>query len=100
VPFVVHLDPIGLALLRKTCRLCIVCEMLIADEAEMTRLIDSLRADAGRGQPYLVLGTLETKTWREGMSGHVTIQQVKEQMADFKTYMRVDITPRHRAPED
>jgi hypothetical protein len=34
------------------------------------------------------------------MSGHVTIQQVKEHMADFKAYMRVDITPRHWAPKD
>jgi hypothetical protein len=91
------MDPIGLVLLRKTCRLCTVCEMLIADEAEMNRLIDSLRAAGSTGQPYLVLGTLETKTWRDGMSGNVTIQQLKEHMADFKAYMRVDITPRHWA---
>jgi hypothetical protein len=97
VPLVVHMDPIGLVLLRKTCRLCTVCEMLIADEAEMNRLIDSLRAAGSTGQPYLVLGTLETKTWRDGMSGNVTIQQLKEHMADFKAYMRVDITPRHWA---
>jgi len=100
VPLVVHLDPLGIVLLRKTCRLCVVCEMLIADEAEMNRLIDHLRPDAATGQPYLVLGTLETKTWRDGMSGNVTIQQVKEHLADFKAYVRVDITPRHWAPRD
>jgi hypothetical protein len=100
MPLVVHLDPLGLVLVRKTCRLCVVCEMLIADEAELNRLIDTVATDGAGGQPYVVLGTLAAKTWREGMSGRVTIQQLKEHMADFKVYMRVDITPRHWARRD
>ena len=49
------------------------------------------------GEPVGVLGTLDSKTWREGMSGRVTMQQVRDHMADFKAYMRVEITPRHWA---
>ena len=94
---VIHRDPIGLALLRKTCRLCVVCEMLIADEAEINRLMNALPADHSGVSPYVVLGTLDSKTWREGMSGTIAIQQVRDHMADFKAYMRVDITPRHWA---
>jgi hypothetical protein len=97
IPLVVHIDPIGLVLLRKACRLCLVCEMLIAHEAEMDRLIDSLRTDQADRPAYLVLGTLDARTWREGMAGRVTIAAVRDNMADFKTYMRVDITPRHWA---
>jgi hypothetical protein len=97
---VIHRAPIGLVLLRKTCRLCVVCEMLIVDEAEMNRLIDALSADRPGASPYLVLGTLDSKIWRDGMSASVAIQQVRDHMADFKAYMRVDITPRHWARRD
>jgi len=91
---VIHVDSVGLVLLRKTCRLCVVCEMLIAHEAEMDHLIDSLRSPRVGGREYLVLGTLASRTWRQGFSGSVTIDEVVDAMADFKTYMRVDITPR------
>lgn len=97
---VIHREPIGLVLLRKTCRLCVVCEMLIADEAEMNRLMSMLPPDHPGASPYLVLGTLDSKTWRQGMSGGVAIQHVRDHMADFKAYMRVDITPRHWARKE
>ncbi|OFV99528.1 MAG: hypothetical protein A3H94_03865 [Acidobacteria bacterium RIFCSPLOWO2_02_FULL_60_20] len=85
IPLVIHVDAAGLVLLRKTCRLCVVCEMLVAHEAEMNPLI-------GR-RAYVILGTLEPRTWRQGFSGSVTVQEVVGDMADFKAYMRVDITP-------
>jgi hypothetical protein len=98
IPLVIHVNSVGLVLLRKTCRVCAVCEMLIAHEAEVTRLINGLAPHAATPRPYLVLGTLGPVTWRDGMSGNVTIEQVRHDMADFKTYMRVEITPRHWAP--
>ena len=97
IPLVIHVDSFGLVLLRKTCRLCVVCEVLIAHEAEMNRLIDGVKPHEGGQQKYLVLGTLQRGTWRQGLSGSVTIQQVRDDMADFKAYMRVDITPQHRS---
>ena len=100
IPLVIDVDPVGLVLLRKTCRLCAVCEMLIAHEAEVTRVIEGLTTHAATPRPYLVLGTLGPVTWRNGMSGNVTIEQVRHDMADFKAYMRVEITPRHWAPKN
>ena len=91
---VIHVDSVRLILLRKTCRLCIVCEILIAHEAEMDRLIGGLETGVLRRE-YIVLGTLDPKTWRRGFSGSVTVDEVAGTMADFKAYMRVDITPRH-----
>lgn len=100
IPLVIHVNSVGLVLLRKTCRVCAVCEMLIAHEAEVTRLINGLAPHAATPRPYLVLGTLGPVTWRDGMSGNVTIDQVRHDMADFKTYMRVEITPRHWVPKN
>ncbi|MBI3048194.1 MAG: hypothetical protein HYY76_07760 [Acidobacteria bacterium] len=37
-----NFEPVGLVMLRKSCRLCVVCEMLIAHQAEVERLIDAL----------------------------------------------------------
>jgi hypothetical protein len=71
--------------------------MLIAHEAEVNRVIDSLAAPSDDRATYVVLGTLGSGTWREGMSRGVTIDDVKQDMADFKAFMRVEISPRHWA---
>lgn len=42
IPLVIHVDSVGLVLLRKRCRLCVVCEMLIAHEAEVNDVIKGL----------------------------------------------------------
>ena len=97
---VIHVDSVGLVLLRKTCRLCIVCEMLIAHEAEMDRLIGGLENPGVKRREYIVLATLDPKTWRRGFSGSVTVDEVAGTMADFNAYMRVGITPRHWSKGD
>jgi hypothetical protein len=93
VPLVVHIDPVGLVMLRKTCRLCLVCEMLIAHRAQLEPLIDAMGEKQGGNREYVVLGTLEMRTWRRGLSGGVTVEELIDHMADFKSYMRVDNTP-------
>ena len=100
IPLVIHVDSVGLVLLRKTCRLCVVCEMLIAQEVEVNRVIEGLAPHAANPATYFVVGTLGSVTWRGGLSGSVTIEEVQQDMADFKAYMRVEITPRHWAPKD
>ena len=93
IPLVIHFEPVGLVLLRKTCRLCVVCEMLIAHQAEVERLIDALGHTQPGKRDYLVLGTLDVKTWRRGLAGGVTVPELTGRMADFKEYMRIDYTP-------
>jgi hypothetical protein len=41
IPLVIHIDPAGLIMLRKACRLCVVCEVLVAHQAEVEQLIDA-----------------------------------------------------------
>ena len=83
-----------LAVLGKSCRLCTVCELLIAHDAEMTKLLSSLGVgpDLDPGG-YLVLGTLERRVWRRGLRGAVEFDELLEHMADFKEHLRVDVEP-------
>jgi len=76
IPLVIHIDPVGVVMLRKTCRLCVVCEMLVAHRAEIEQLADGLVQAKAEKREYVVLGTLGTKTWRRGLSGSVTVQEL------------------------
>jgi hypothetical protein len=85
-------------LLRKTCRLCVACEMLIAHELELNAEVQHVAARSDVNPEYLVLGTLGSGTWRAGMRERISIEQVKHDMADFVAYMKVEIMPRHWTP--
>jgi hypothetical protein len=98
IPLVIHVDSFGLVLLRKTCRLCPTCEMLIAHEFELKTEIQQVAARSDVVAKYLVLGTLGSGTWRAGMRENISIEQIKHDMADFKAYMKVEITPGHWGP--
>lgn len=96
IPLVIHVDSVGLLTLGKTCRLCVVCEMLIVHQAELEPLIDAFgrrQVPGNCDREYLVLGTVEPKVWRRGLSGGVTVDELIRHMADFKAYMRIDYTP-------
>jgi hypothetical protein len=64
--------------------------MLIAHQAEIEPLICALEQVRSEKRGYLVLGTLGTKTWRHGLSGAVTAQELLDHMADFKDYLRIE----------
>jgi hypothetical protein len=89
---VTHVEDFGLVLLGKTCRLCLRCETLVAHQADLDKLI---RVDAGgsASPKYVVLGTVDRRVWRRGLEGPVAPAEVIQHMADFKTYVRVDLTP-------
>jgi hypothetical protein len=88
---VIHVDGFGLMLLGKTCRLCLKCDILVAHKAELDELIT--RSVGVALPPYVVLGTLDRRVYRRGLSGGVSIADVKEHMADFESYWKVDFTP-------
>lgn len=97
LPLVIHVDHVdgpSLAILGKTCRLCVVCEMLIVHEGDVERLIAASGLSAHASKPaYFVLGTVDPRVWRRGLTGRVSLGDVREHMADFKAYMQVDVTP-------
>jgi hypothetical protein len=99
LPLVVHVehaDGLKLVLLNKTCRLCVSCETLIVDRLELERVIIAAGL-AGTVKPpdYVVLGTIDRRTWRRGLGGEAALPDIREHMADFKKYLKVDIVPAH-----
>lgn len=96
LPLLIHVEhPAGarLAILGKTCRLCVECEMLIAHKADISQLLvaSGLAAEDGTSS-YVVLGTVARPAWRAGLTRGVTLDAVRAYAADFKQYMRIDIT--------
>ena len=94
IPFVIHADGAGLVVLRKTCRLCVNCELVIVHQAELEPLIAASVGQAIATKPkYLVLGTVDPRVWRRGLSDGVVVDELTQYMADFKAYMNVEYTP-------
>ena len=96
LPLVVHIDHSRgpkLVLLNKSCRLCVFCETVIVHQSELENVVAAAGFDAGC--EYLVLGTIDRRTWRRGFVGQAQLADIREHMADFKTYLKVDVTPAH-----
>jgi hypothetical protein len=88
---VIHVEGFGLVLLGKTCRLCVRCETLIAHKAELDKL---LRTVVNVSKPdYVVLGTVDRRTYRRGLAGAASLDDVRDHTSDFKSYWNVDVTP-------
>ena len=100
LPLVVHVgdrDARRLLLLNKTCRLCLLCETLIVDRAELECvLIGAGLGAVVHGQDYVVLGTIDRRICRRGFAGDAQLLDIREHMADFKKYLKVEVVPAHR----
>ena len=99
LPLVVHVgqrEGPRLVLLNKSCRLCVLCETLIVHQAELEQIIiASGFSAAAHGQDYVVLGTIDRRTWRRGVAGDAQLVHIRQHMADFKKYLKVDVVPAH-----
>jgi hypothetical protein len=49
---------------------------------------------------YVVLGTIDRRTWRQGLTGSASFDDVKAHTADFKSYWKVEVTPAGWYPKD
>jgi hypothetical protein len=99
LPLVVHVEHPGgprLVLLNKTCRLCLLCETLIVGRAELENVIEAAGLSATvKPLDYVVLGTIDRRTWRRGLRRDAELADIRAHMADFKKYLRVDVIPAH-----
>ena len=96
LPLVIHVnhaDGPRLVLLNKSCRLCLVCETLIVHQSELEQVVAA--AGLGAAHEYVVLGTIERRTWRRGVVGEAPLVDIRKHMADFKKYLKVDVTRAH-----
>ena len=101
MPLVIHTEGLGLFVLRKSCRLCVVCDMVIVHQDELEPLITARlpRRKWASGPPqYLVLGTVDLRVWRMGLAGGLSVDELLQHMADFSGYMQIDYTGRGWQP--
>ena len=95
--FLVHVDEWGPMALGKTCRYCTRCELIIAHQDELeAQLAGSLGIIAPEvlGNNYIVLGTVEKRTWQSGVqgTGH-PLGEILEHTADFKEMLDYIVEP-------
>ena len=90
-----HIEKWGLLALGKTCRYCSGCELIIAHqdelEDELVHLFERIAPEV-IGNPYLVLGTVEKRRWKESLGhGGDELKQALEHVAEFKKILDLKI---------
>jgi len=100
----IHVDGHGPLIMGKTCRYCTSCELIIVHRDELeAELADSpiKFASITPGSGYLVLGTVEKKTWRDSLEGNgATLDVIRAKMADFKEHLHLHVQPGGWIPAD
>jgi hypothetical protein len=101
LPLAIHTEGLGLFILRKSCRMCVACDMLIVHQDELEPLLRArLRTaeDSNRPLDYLVLGTVDSQVWRRGLIGGVSFDELLRNMADFSRHMQIEQSGRGWEP--
>src|SRR5215210_1611823 len=99
----IGVEDYGMLVLGKTCRFCPRCEFIIAHQDELEALLAAnfaTHAPEVIGNDYYVLGTVERKTWRQGMRDPATADEVLRHAADFEKEFDLHYEPGGWYPED
>lgn len=92
LPLFIHVDPHYPIYLNYTCRYCKSCDLLIAHkhaiEYMLTKLFEWDIDPEVIGNPYLIIGTLEKKAWREDLKQPEKKGEIFPHLHDFKIYYK------------
>lgn len=89
---VVHVDGPALLTLNKSCRYCPRCDILIAHRDELESLLTfalEKRKPELIGNEYLVLGTIDRKTWKRADRGEMRSNETIREMHHFKEVLDI-----------
>ena len=92
-PLLIFINLVQPVSLNKTCRCCPSCDLLIAHKNELDPLLEAMCMQHYPhlvGQDYLVVGTVERKTWREGHHKAASIEDVFKNLHDFKRHLEFE----------
>jgi hypothetical protein len=95
LPLVIHVDPMHLISLNKTCRYCPHCDLLIAHQDDIEQLLASIfieRKPEVIGNDYLVVGTLDRSVWKRGIQQQITTQETLDALHDFNEVVTFKLT--------
>jgi hypothetical protein len=86
-PLLIFIEPVQPTSLNKTCRYCPYCDLLIAHKNELDELLQRICLQYYPhlvDHDYLVVGTLDRKSWKEGLQGISSVADVFKSLHDFK----------------
>lgn len=102
-PLLIHVDEFGAFALGKTCRYCTKCELIIAHQDELEPVMANMFAQLAPqivGNEYFVLGTVEKKVWKQGLTAQLSLETIREHTADFKKYVTLEYQPAQWVPSE
>jgi hypothetical protein len=97
LPLAIHIDPMHLIALNKTCRYCPTCDLLIAHQDEIEAFLAAFFGEQRPeivGNDYLVVGTEDRADWRRGMETPLSIEEALACLHDFAEVVRFEPAPR------
>ena len=103
VPLFIHIEPRNMLALGYTCRYCPECDLLVAHQDEVERLLASIFAEHDPsiiGNDYLVLGTIEPKAYRASLKKPMRHSETLEQLHDFKEVWSLEFRPAGWYPDE
>ncbi len=95
LPLLIHVDPMNLISLNYTNRYCSHCDLLIGHKHEIEHhltLLFSQRMPQDVGNNYLIIGTVEKKAWRTGLKQAQSVDEIRQNLHDFKNYEELRMT--------
>jgi hypothetical protein len=96
LPLVIHIDPMVVLALNKTCRYCPSCDLLIAHQDDLEHLLAAIFSEQKpeiMGNDYLVLGTMDRDVWKSGTPlMQQTTRDILNVLHDFKEVVTFKLT--------
>jgi hypothetical protein len=93
----IHIEDFGLVTLGKSSRYCPKCELIVTHQAELEHELVGMFMDKKRaeviGKPYVVIGTVDLRAWKQFMVVPGTLEQVLNASSDFKKVMDLEFDP-------
>lgn len=103
MPLLLVVDGYGPFVLGKTGPYCANCRLLIVHrdelEGELATIFEQLAPEVIGGE-YVVLGTVDLRAWRKGMSTATNIEEVLHHTAPFTTKLTIEYTPAGWVPSE
>jgi hypothetical protein len=95
LPLVIWVDPHDPVSLNYTCRYCKSCDLLIAHQNEIEKLLVQIfQAQNPQliGNDYVVIGTMEKTDWKKGVQKPLGLQDMPAHLHDFKQVLKFKLT--------
>lgn len=84
----IHIEPTTIIALNYTCRYCKSCDLLVAHKHEIEHLLTTQLSIANPqliGDPYVVMGTITRKAWKENVEQPKPPREMLDQISVFKS---------------